>query len=231
MNATNNPEKKGRELLISQLRAETAVDFTNHRLLDRIPWLFSDRSQYITWKSELAADLEVDPFMIVVVGSAATGYSLAPQKNFSAFGQRSDIDTAVVSQRHFDEAWRWLRELGPIRLLRRGSIEHDMLNWHRRNLVFDGAIETDKLLPRLPFGAEWATGLGRAGKREPTIGRPVKIRLYRDFASLRQYHVAGITELKNQLDSVRADIPPVTLPQRDGDGTVTDAPTHPGDNS
>lgn len=232
MDAIVNSDNDSKEHFLSQLRTEAAVDFASRYLLDRVPWLFFDRSQYIAWKAELAADLEVDPYMVIVVGSAATGYSLSPTKNFSAFGQRSDIDVAVVSQRHFDEAWRWLRELGPVKLLTKGTVEHEMLSWHRRNLVFDGAIETNKLLSLLPFGPTWATGLGRAGKREPTVGRPVKVRLYRDFESLRQYHVAGINELKMQINSAPADIAPVALPQRDGKDTVTEtAPTAKGENS
>jgi hypothetical protein len=170
----------------------------------------------------LAVDLDVDPFMVIVVGSAATGYSLSPHKNFSAFSPRSDIDVAIVSQRHFDDAWRWLRELGPVKLLKRGTLEHDMLNWHRRNLVFDGAIATDKLLSRLPFGPKWASGLGRAGKREPTVGRAIKARIYRDFESLRQYHVSGINDLKIQISSALAATAPTSLPQLDSEDEIAD---------
>jgi hypothetical protein len=136
---------------------------------------------------------------LLVVGSAGVGFSLAPLKEFSEFSQGSDIDVAVVSQRYFEEAWKWLRELGPAKRLTKGSLEYDMLAWHRKNLVFDGAIATERLLSRLPFGARWRSGLGRAGKREPTIGRDIKVRLYRDFQSLRAYHVNNITELKLKL--------------------------------
>jgi hypothetical protein len=231
MDATDNSDNQSRERFISQIKSETPADFASRNLLDRVPWLFTDRPQYIDWKAALAADLEVDPFMIIIVGSAATGYSLAPHKNFSAFSPRSDIDVAIVSLRHFDEAWRWLRELGPVKLLTKGTVEQEMLNWHRRNLVFDGAIETNKLLPLLPFGPKWASGLGQAGKREPTEGRAVNARLYRDFESLRQYHIAGIAELRIQMGSASADTPPTALPQRDGeDATTETALTTKGEN-
>jgi hypothetical protein len=111
----SNPASK--ESLLTSLRNLSAEDFTSRQLLDRVPWLFSDRPQYIGWKAALAADLEVDPYMLVVVGSAAVGFSLSPWKRFSEFGPNSDIDVAVVSTRHFDDAWRWLRDLGPTKFL------------------------------------------------------------------------------------------------------------------
>lgn len=191
-----------KENLLTSLKDLSAVDFASRQLLDRVPWLFSDRTQYIDWKTALAADLEVDPYMLLVVGSAAIGFSLSPWKRFTPFGQHSDIDVAVISMRHFDDAWRWLRGLKPSQSLSR--FERDMFTRHRESLVFDGAIATDKLLRRLSFGPKWASALGRAGKREPTVGRAVKVRIYRDFESLREYHVANINELKLRL--VSADV-------------------------
>jgi hypothetical protein len=196
-------DSAAREQLLASLMELPARDFASRQLLDRVPWLFSDRSQYIDWKAALAADLEIDPYMLLVVGSAATGFSLSPWKGFTAFHPLSDVDVAVVSMRHFDDAWRWLRDLGPEKLL--SKFDRDMFTWHRKNLVFDGAIATEKLLPRLSFGPKWASGLGHVGKREPTIGRAVKARIYRDFESLRKYHETNISELKLRLSSEEVD--------------------------
>jgi hypothetical protein len=189
--------KKLSERALASLTAEV---FVNHHVLDRTPWLFEDRTRYIEWKTILATEIAVDPFSIVVVGSAALGFSLSPKKGLSPFGERSDIDVAVVSPTHFDTAWRWLRNLGSPRLLGHGSFERGIVDWHRKNLVFDGAIATtDELLSRLEFGPSWKAALGRAGNREPTVGRNVKVRVYRDFESLRAYHVANIQELQRGL--------------------------------
>lgn len=114
--------------------------FASHHVLDRVPYIFSSRADYVNWKTDLAAGLEVDPYAIIVVGSACLGHSLNPHKQFSAFAQTSDVDVAVISPRHFDEAWRWLRELGPIEALSELPFEKEMLKWHRSNLVFDGTM-------------------------------------------------------------------------------------------
>jgi hypothetical protein len=210
---TEVPHPVTRDVMISQLTELSADDFASRHLLDRVPWLFSNRVQYIDWKTALALELELDPYMLLVVGSACLGFSMSPFKRFAEFGDRSDIDVAAVSERHFDEAWRWLRDLGPERLLERDKLEREMFKWHRRNLVFDGAIATEKLLTRLPFGTKWMSALGAAANREPTVGRSIKVRIYRDFESLRRYHVSNIHNLKLELTAELADTAPRSLPQ------------------
>jgi hypothetical protein len=201
--ATSQLHPQTKEALLALLRALPATDFANHLLLDRVPWLFSNRAQYVDWKGPLAAELKVDPYMIVIVGSAAVGFSLNPYKGFSPFGQSSDIDVAVISMWHFDIAWRWLRDLGPAKMLSRS--QRGMFWKHRDGLVFDGAIATDQFLGQLSYGPEWSTALSRAGAREPTVGREVKVRVYRDFESLRAYQVRNIGTLKLELVAGEAE--------------------------
>jgi hypothetical protein len=189
------------------VRDASPESFTSHQILDRTPWIFATHREYIEWKTRLATGISVDPFSIIVVGSACTGFSLNPSKDFSRFHAGSDVDVAIVSPRHFDEAWRWLRSLGPLDALPAGSFERDMFAWHRRNLVFDGTIATDRLLDRLPFGPTWASALARSGKGMPINGRAVKARIYRDYESLRAYHVKNVSNLRAGLLSGSDDAP------------------------
>jgi hypothetical protein len=99
--------------LAASLLALSPEQFVGHHILERVPAFFRDHRSYIEWKTPLAAELGVDPISTVVVGSASLGYSLSPQKFGRKFNKTSDIDVAVVSHRHFEEAWRWVRELGP----------------------------------------------------------------------------------------------------------------------
>lgn len=214
---TETPDPTARDVLVAQLRELSADDFASRLVLDRVPWLFSDRRQYIDWKANLATELGLDPYMLLVVGSACLGFSLSPFKRFSEFGSRSDVDVAAVSERHFDEAWRWLRDLGPENLPERDELEREMFKWHRRNLIFDGAIATEKLLPRLPFGDKWISALGHAGNQDPTVGRKINVRIYRDFESLRKYHVTNIRNLKLELIAETADTVPRSLPRTDAE--------------
>ena len=132
-NDSDQSYKTAKESLLASLKDLPAADFASRQLLDRVPWLFSDRTLYIDWKAELAAELGVDPYMLLVVGSAAVGFSLNPYKRFAPFGQNSDIDVAVVSMRHFDDAWRWLRGLEPWKSLTKA--DREMIMRHRESLI------------------------------------------------------------------------------------------------
>lgn len=155
--------------------------------------------------------LEVDPLNLVVVGSTCVGVSLSPgtPKFLRPFHDGSDVDLAVISPRHFDAAWRTLRTWGPVDKLKlKPGDEADLLTWHRKRLVFDGTIATERLLPYLDFGPQWASVLGRAGQMNPTQNRDVKARLYRDFESLRDYHANNIEDIKLRLQMADIDDDP-----------------------
>lgn len=173
-----------------------SATFTNVYVLDRVPAIFESREQYADWRSKLGVGLEVDPLCLTVVGSTSVGVSLSPRKLYQPFHQSSDVDVAVISARHFDEAWRYLRSLGPLDRLKGHADINDLFKWHRKSLVFDGTIATDRLLPYLPFGASWQTALGGAARLAPTQDRDIKARIYRDFDSLREYHRKNIEQLK-----------------------------------
>ncbi|MFD7079565.1 hypothetical protein [Streptomyces sp. NPDC059918] len=190
------PSRVDSALIQRELRELTPEAFVNHYVIDRVPWIFNSRRQYVEWKIDLGRDLDVDPFSIVVVGSGCVGVSLSPTKNFSHFHTGSDIDVAIISPRHFDESWRWLRTLTPSESLALTRLEKDMFKWHHKNLIFDGTIAADRLMSKVPFGAQWTTGLARAALREPTEGREVKARIYRDFESLRYYQVKCVRDLR-----------------------------------
>lgn len=165
-------------------------------ILNRIPHPFGgDLIGYATWRHELARDLQVDPSALLITGSAAFGISLNPNKNYRAFDDQSDIDVAVVSDYHFTEGWRTLRNLGP-RLHSLPPRSKQAVNDHVSRLIYWGTIATDRILALLPYGQQWQTALGRAAQRTPTLGRTINIRVYRDLDSLRAYQVNNLNSLK-----------------------------------
>ena len=187
-------------------QAIVAIDpatFVSRYLLEPIPHVFSgDIALWVDWKTRLAGHLEVDPYEIVVAGSGALGFSLNPRNGLSAFSEGSDIDVCVISHSHFEVAWRYLRTTRPswLSLPKRTRFA---LTMHRKNYVFAGAIATDLILPFLPFGKAWEAGLGEMAKVDPTKGRDVKLRIYRDFDALRAYQVHGVMKARMSiLDSV-----------------------------
>ena len=187
-----------RSALAAELLELTPDDYVSHRLIDRVPAVFEDRSAYIAWKKELAAGLKVDPYGVILVGSACTGYSLNPQKNFRDFHERSDLDVAVVSDQHFDEAWRFLRDLG-VQVHKLPVSTKRAVNSHRSGHVFDGVIATDMFVEHLPFGSTWVPVLEAMTLAAPANGRKVKVRLYRDLFALRSYQRRGVEDARTRL--------------------------------
>src|SRR5690606_3802231 len=98
-----------------------------------------------------------------LIGSAAVGLSLNPDKNFKEFNEESDIDVAVVSDHYFDISWHHLRNLGP-RRHRLSTKEKLALQDHRERLIYWGTIATDKIIQILPFGASWMKSIDEMRK-------------------------------------------------------------------
>jgi hypothetical protein len=157
-------------------------------VLEPMPFLFAqaDNGELWRWKASLATGLDVDAKNLLISGSAAVGVSLNPYKNFKPFGDHSDIDVAVISAYHFDVAWRALRNLGT-RRFRLTPVQMTSLKAHVERHIYWGTVATDQILPILPFAAHWLTAVSQAAMVEPTEGREINVRIYRDFASLRSY--------------------------------------------
>ncbi|TPJ20856.1 hypothetical protein [Mesorhizobium sp. B2-7-2] len=186
-------------------------DFVSHYIFEPIPFAFSsDFDKWVSWKTTLAKGLEVDPYDIVLTGSGAIGFSLNPYKGFSAFDDRSDIDCGVISAYHFDLAWRHLRQLRPSWLSLSNAAKR-AIESHRKSYVFTGTIATDSILSILPFGKVWQTALTNMAGIDPTVGRDVKLRIYKDYDALRQYQAMNISRLRSTLLSSVEDQTPIDI--------------------
>jgi hypothetical protein len=188
---------------VSELQAEILLkdprDFVSHYLFEPVPHAFSgDLGSWIEWKTVLATGLGIDPYDIVLTGSAAIGYSLNPRKGYKQFDSTSDIDCGVISQYHFEIAWRYLRRLRPSWLSLPPESKRAIVA-HQKTYVFAGTIATDSILALLPFGLEWQAVLDSLGSRSPTMNRDIKLRIYRDYDSLRHYQASGIERLRDEL--------------------------------
>jgi predicted nucleotidyltransferase len=168
-------------------------------VLERTPFVFgADADAFRSWRHTLARGLGVDPCDITVTGSAAAGFSLDPNKEFKLFDADSDIDVAVISEYHFDVAWRFLRTMGNERY-KLTQVERDWVDEHRTRLIYWGTIATDVLLPHMPFAPEWMPALAVASHDPSVDGREVKVRLYRDYPALRSYQLSGFRRLRDKL--------------------------------
>jgi predicted nucleotidyltransferase len=184
---------------IASLQSTKPEHFVEDHLFDRVPHAFgSDKALFSSWKRALSEKIDVDAACIALVGSAATGFSLNPNKNFKPFDSASDIDVAVISNHHFMIGWRYLRTNGS-RRLRLETATRNAWDEHVRKYVYWGTIATDRLLGVMPFGRSWLAAISHMSGICPTVGREINLRIYSDYDALRGYQVAGAKSLRNDL--------------------------------
>lgn len=172
------------DLLLEEPSAAAGV---SRAIVERLPFVFESKRQYLTWRDTLAQQLEVDGRDLAIVGSAATGRSLNPRKRFKTFDAESDIDIAVVSSHHFDQAWRWFLETDPLIITGLDQVGKEKFAAHRSHYIYEGVIAAEYFLSYLPFGRGWAAALQRNQALLPARaqGRFIRVRIYRDNRALR----------------------------------------------
>lgn len=166
-------------------------------ILSRVPYPFEgDAKNYESWRSKLSGLVEVDSSEVLITGSGAFGISLNPYKNYRAFDNNSDIDVAIVSEHFFNVSWRYLRNLGAAKHSMTPAAKQSIRD-HVEKYIYWGTIATDKILPYMPFGKAWMSALEEMSNVEPTKGRVIKARIYKDFDSLRAYQVNNLKNLRS----------------------------------
>lgn len=209
------------ELQTAILNSETR-SFISHHIFEQTPFAFNqDRALWIEWKHILAHLIDVDPQDIVMTGSAAVGFSLNPNKDFKSFDLSSDFDCGVISSYYFDVAWRYLRNLR-VSWLTLPSKSKEAINSHRKMHIFSGTIAADQVLSLLPFGQTWQAALNKMATIDPTRGREVKLRIYKDYDSLRYYQSIGIEKLRFSI-SESSDLRELELSATGGEIPIEDS--------
>lgn len=167
-------------------------------ILHRTPYIFKENLlEYITWKEQLSEKIGVDSRSICITGSSCIGFSINPNKGYKDFNEKSDIDIAIVSNHYFDLSWHYLRNMGTD-IYRLNSGQKESIKDHVNRLIYWGTIATDKILPILPFGNKWVIALNDMSNEEITKGREIKVRIYKDYESLRAYNIQNIKNLKSE---------------------------------
>lgn len=174
-----------------------------------IKYVFSNRNWYLEKHLGLSSASEVlealDTFQAIVsdsfdisfkssvmVGSAKTGFSMAPYKIFKQFDdESSDIDIAIISAKHFEECW----EKGRTHMKTRHSHLYPKIT----SSVFNGFISTPFISEveqvRQPFN-RYTDKARREIYRKFMVGHEINFRVYRSWKDLQDYHLKGIRKAK-----------------------------------
>jgi len=176
----------------------TPAEVVAEHVLERIPHVFSDDwLLYRSWRGKLGRALDVDPCNLCLTGSASVGFSLNPHKKLAPYGASSDIDIAIISDHHFDVAWRVLRS---VRIAdARTPKEKQSIKDHQTRYIYWGTIATDRIVRFFPFAKQWTIALSEMQAEKPTDGRELKFRIYKDYDALRAYQIRSVLSVRTYL--------------------------------
>lgn len=141
------------------------------------------------------SNLLATPSRIVIAGSGNWRFSLNPEKNFSEYHGKSDLDVAVVSQALFNSTWHEIRKLHRTRWT---SLSQDWRQRLRRNgeNIYSG-FASPKWLPdsNNPMRYSFLSMLSKLSTK--AIGyREVNMMYFRDDTEMYDYYVRGFHAAK-----------------------------------
>lgn len=153
--------------------------------------------KYFTLRDRIATKFNVHVNDIYLVGSAKTGFSIAPQKRYRPFSVTSDIDVAVVSPMLFDRIWREVFEY-------RNAVGYWQDEQKFVSYLFKGWIRPDKLPPANAFAlAEdwWAffQDLTRSGDYGIY---PIRAGLYKSHYFLEAYQGICVKQCQVEINEL-----------------------------
>ena len=174
----------------TDLRASEAIEVVRKHLTLGRSYILSQDDEYRI-KSAVGAHFQIHPDAVKIVGSAQLGFSIAPQKRYKPFHEKSDIDLAVISDTAFDRIWLSAQEFK----IKEGN--WDNISGFRKYLM-SGWIRPD-MLPRsdaFPLTNEWFEMMG--GLATTIRGGAFKISagLYRNHAFLEMYQRGAVQSCK-----------------------------------
>lgn len=156
---------------------------------------YQERAACIYHDIKVAASetLDVPVKNVAIVGSAKTGYSLAPGKNYSPFTDKSDLDLVIVSENLFRELWEsYLNYIN-------SSTGHTYAPVAKNVFRHFISIKAEDVQgAQLDYFSNW---IDRVDKLKQTFQLKFKLpseinyRVYDAWKYVEKYHVTGLNEL------------------------------------
>lgn len=173
-------------------------------ILPSKPVIFQRRDDYSEWKQSIAAAGRVRDDQIFLMGSAVTGFSMAPFKFGRVFAASateerpaSDLDLVIVDSRLFHDCWAAILD----RDRRAGlGIPQD----HKEKLMQDVyyGFVSDKVTPKSSRVFQRLLELRSAcGRHHASGGIRVNMRVYHRDEDFAGYQIASLRLLKRSLQS------------------------------
>lgn len=191
-----------KEKLVDYIANNDALDVYYEYLIGQEVWYFNGSAttplvDYDEFKKFIARYLGVHFNNISIIGSAKTKYSFSPTKDFKEFDDESDFDLIIVSRELYERIWSAYRSI---------ALERSVSGYHYIcNSIFNGFISMHD--DGETYGnkdlEDWQR-LVRTFKPQLqlkfNVKHEVNYRIYSDWESVQNYHLKGISRLKDKIN-------------------------------
>lgn len=171
----------------------STMDIVRKHIILGEPFAIS-AAMFDSLRIDVGAHFNVHPTNVLMVGSGKLGFSIAPSKRYTPFGNDSDIDLAIISKEIYEEIWNEVF-----------NYDNQVRDWPDRSRFaishMKGWIRPDKLPMShvFPRRREWwdffeeLTSSNKYG--------PYKIRagLFHSFSFLEAYHADSVILCQNPI--------------------------------
>ena len=189
-----------KEELLQDLLSLDTVSIYKKYLLGQDVWYFrqKDAAQYLQiydgFKHHVANSLGINFNNISIIGSAKTGISLSPEKDFKIFDSESDLDLVLVSPTLFYQFWDAYLDLFK-----------EKKNFGYRFVasnIFRRFVSIKKPDPNHSTFKNWIERVENFNKDYQVLFNiecEINYRIYDSWESVEKYHFKGIDELKEKI--------------------------------
>lgn len=178
---------KGSKFVFNQFLLNEDVYILRQKYKESAPSIYHDI------KVVVSDVLDVPVKNVAIVGSAKTGYSLTPGRNYSPFSDESDLDLVIVSDGLFRELWE--NKLNFINSAT-GQAYADVAKNIFKHFI---SIKSEEVQgDQLEYFSGWINRVDKLRKNlQLNFKLPVEVnyRVYDAWKYVEQYHIAGLNAL------------------------------------
>jgi hypothetical protein len=179
------------------IRGKSASILADDFLKRNVVAAFPDEQHYEQFKDAVKVRYP-NAESVVVAGTANWLFSLNPKKAFKTFNESSDIDTVVVSNHHFLEAWEEIRKFHRTHGYQLASDVQDRLRRNGEN-VYSGFVSPTWIPDHANrFRYEHVRSLNALSNKNVDF-KPVKMLFFRNWTEAVDYYGRGFRIAKGNL--------------------------------
>jgi len=183
---------------------ESSQDIADRYILNGEAWVFADKfsdqsaTRYEEFKRIIGRSVDLHSSECRLVGSAKSGISLSPKKNFRKFHKKSDLDVVLVSAPLFDKIWK---EYLVLDYRVKGLVDgYARFGFYRQFATVKLSKKLRETTPELKKIYQLFGGIQARVDGEFNLNHEITFRIYRSWLAADLYHTENINKLRSELE-------------------------------